>query len=69
MKNSNCVSQKISKYLLGAVLGIAALGLVIIGVTILPIIGIVMAIPVIVLAVYIVQSRLNRECEIDFNAG
>lgn len=68
MKASNCVPQTISKYLLGILLAIGAIGLIIIGVTLLPIVGLVMALPVIGLAVYVFQSRLNDQCEIDFSS-
>lgn len=68
MKASDCVPQTISKYILGSLLAIAAIGLIIIGVTLLPIIGIIMALPVIGLAVYVFQSRLDDQCEIDFNS-
>lgn len=68
MKTTDCVPQKISKYFLTTLLGLAALGLIVIGVTLLPIVGIIMAIPVIALAVYLFQSRMDDQCEIDFNS-
>jgi hypothetical protein len=69
MKTTDCVPQKISKFMLASLLGMAALGLIVIGVTLLPILGIIMALPVIALAIYIFQTKLNDQCEIDFNAN
>ncbi len=69
MKTTDCVPQKISKFMLASLLGIAALGLIVIGVTLLPILGIIMALPIIALAIYIFQTKLNDQCEIDFNAS
>ena len=69
MKTTDCVPQKISKFMLASLLGIGALGLIIIGVTLLPILGVIMALPIIALAIYIFQTKLNDQCEIDFNAN
>ena len=69
MKVSDCVPQKISKGFLVSLLGFAALGLIVLGVTLLPIVGFVLAAPVIALAVYIFQTRLDDQCEIDFNTN
>ena len=66
MKKKNCTPQKISKYVLGSLLGIGAAGLILIGITILPFFGILLALPVIALALYIFQIRLNDACEITF---
>lgn len=68
MKTAHCVPQRISKYLLSSLFAIAALGLIIIGITLLPFLGIILAMPVLALAIYIFQTRLNDQCEIDFDA-
>ena len=44
--SNECIPQRISKFTLGIILLGAALGLVVIGVTLLPIIGLVAAVPV-----------------------
>ncbi len=64
MKATECVPQKISKLMLGSLLLAAALGLIIIGITLLPIFGFLLAIPVIALAVYVFRLHLNDQCEI-----
>ncbi|HCY87587.1 MAG TPA: hypothetical protein DHV36_20805 [Desulfobacteraceae bacterium] len=68
MMSNECIPQRISKFTLGIILLGAALGLVVIGVTLLPIIGIVAAVPVAALAVYFFRVHLNDQCEIDFSA-
>ncbi|MCG8618419.1 MAG: hypothetical protein MI802_19550 [Desulfobacterales bacterium] len=65
--SNECIPQRISKFTLGIILLGAALGLVVIGVTLLPIIGLVAAVPVAALAVYFFRVHLNDQCEIDFS--
>ena len=66
MKATQCVPQKISKLLIGSIMLAAAAALVVIGVTLLPVFGFVLAIPVTASAIYIFRLHLNDQCEIDF---
>ncbi len=66
MKATECAPQKISKLMLGSLMLVAAAGLIIIGITLLPFFGFMLAIPVIALAFYIFRLHLNDQCEIDF---
>jgi hypothetical protein len=59
------MSEKMYKYSLGGLLLAAALALSIISVTLLPVIGFVLVIPVVALAVYVFRLHLNDQCEID----
>ena len=68
MKTTKCVPQKISKLMLGLILMGFASALIIIGVTLLPVFGFILAVPVIALAIYIFRLHLNDQCEIDFPA-
>jgi len=68
MKITECVPQKISKLMLGLILMGFALALIIIGVTLLPVFGFILALPVIALAIYIFRLHLNDQCEIDFSS-
>ncbi len=68
MKTTECVPQKISKFMLGLILMGFASALIIIGVTLLPVFGFILALPVIALAIYIFRLHLNDQCEIDFPA-
>ncbi len=67
MKSNECVPQRISKLMLVALLLAAATGLIIIGVTILPFFGFILAIPVLALAVYLYTLHLNDQCELDIS--
>ncbi len=66
MKTTQCVPQKISKLMMGSIMLAAAAGLIVIGITLLPIFGFVLAVPVIALAIYIFRLHLNDQCEIEF---
>lgn len=68
MKITKCVPQKISKLMLGLIMVGFATALIIIGVTLLPVFGFILALPVIALAIYIFRLHLNDQCEIDFSA-
>ncbi|MFO7753986.1 MAG: hypothetical protein R6V41_12785 [Desulfobacteraceae bacterium] len=65
MKLSECVPQRLSKMMVGVILLVGALGLIVTGFTLLPVIGLVLAVPVIVLGVYFIKIHLNEKCEID----
>jgi len=65
MRKPACMSEKMYKYSLGGLLLAAALALSIISVTLLPVIGFVLVIPVVALAVYVFRLHLNDQCEID----
>jgi hypothetical protein len=65
MKATQCVPQKISKLMMGLIMLAAAAALIVIGITLLPIFGFVLAVPVIALAIYIFRLHLNDQCEIE----
>ena len=65
--SNECIPQRLSKFTLGIILMLASLGLGVIGVTLLPIIGLVAAVPVALLGVYFFRVHLNDQCEIDFS--
>ncbi len=64
---SECIPQRLSKLMMVALLLIAAFALIVIGITLLPIFGFILAIPVIALAVYVFRLHLNDQCEIDLS--
>ena len=66
MRNNICTSEKFSKYFLSGLFGVFALGLVVLGFTFLPIIGFVLALPVVAIAFVLSRTRLNDQCELDF---
>lgn len=65
MKNTSCTTQKLSKYVMGFLLAAAALALTAISVTILPVVGFALVLPVLALAIYVFRLQLNDQCEID----
>ncbi len=67
MKATQCVPQKISKLMMGSIMLAAAAALIVIGITLLPIFGFVLAVPVTALAIYIFRLHLNDQCEIEFS--
>ena len=54
--------------LLGSLALLAAFALFILGITLLPVIGIFLALPVLALSIYIFRLHLNDQCEIDLPA-
>ncbi|WP_020589886.1 hypothetical protein [Desulfobacter curvatus] len=67
MENNKCTSEKFSKYFLSSLFGLFSLGLVVLGFTLLPIIGFVLALPVVAISIILIRTRLNDQCELDFN--
>ena len=67
MKNNNCTSETLSKYFLSSLFGLFALGLVVMGVTFLPGIGLLLAVPVVAIAFVLIRTKLDDQCRMDFN--
>ena len=59
-----CLPQRLSKLLLGMLFILLGLGTFLIGLTVLPVIGILLSLPLFYLAYYFIRAHLNRECEI-----
>lgn len=67
MKKIKCMPQKVSKLVLGSLILAAAIALIIIGFTLLPVFGFILAVPVIALSFYVYSLHLNDQCEIDLS--
>ena len=65
MKETTCFAENISKYAIGILFLVLALGLIITGFTVFPIFGFLFAVPVLFISLYFFRTRLNDECEID----
>ncbi len=65
MTNTNCLYERTSKYAVAAILTVLAAILFISGITIFPIFGLILAIPVSYLAYYFYRAHLNKDCEIE----
>ena len=64
MDLNSCLPQKISKMALGILFLIFGTGTAILGVTVLPLIGLVLAVPLFIIGIYFVRTHLNKKCEL-----
>jgi hypothetical protein len=62
MKKIDCLVERPTKFVIAAVLVLMALAMSVIGVTILPFFGLLMAVPAYALAGFIAFSPRSREC-------
>ena len=62
MNRLSCYFERISDFTVGLFLLFTGLALTIVSVTIIPIIGLVIAIPVLVLAVSFLGAKKSKEC-------
>lgn len=64
MAREFCVPQQTSKLFLAIIFLLGAIGLIIIGLTILPVIGFILAIPFLILSYFFFTRRLDENCNI-----
>jgi hypothetical protein len=64
MSEITCFFERLSKLGIGITLLVFGLGLVVIGLTIIPVFGLVFAAPVLLASGYFIKAHLNRECQI-----
>jgi hypothetical protein len=64
MQSKACVPERFSKLLLATILLLGGIGFSVIGITVLPVIGLLAAIPMLVLAGYFYRVHLNDRCNI-----
>lgn len=62
MKNIDCLMEPVSHIVVGMVLLLATLGLTVIGLTTLPVFGLLLAVPVFFFAVCFFTAPHSREC-------
>lgn len=60
-----CLPQNVTKLALAAFFMLGAVGLVISGFTVLPIVGFVFAVPFALISFYFFRVHLNDQCEIE----
>ncbi len=65
MQPKACMPERFSKLLLAAVLLLGGIGFGVIGFTVLPVIGLLVAVPMLVLAGYFYRVHLNEKCRIE----
>lgn len=64
MSTNNCFFERVSALSIGILLLVGAIGFALIGLTVLPVVGLVVAVPVFALSVYFFRVHFNRQCEI-----
>jgi len=64
MELKACMPERFSKLLLATILLLGGIGFGIIGITVLPVIGLLVAVPLLVLAGYFYRVHLNARCRI-----
>jgi hypothetical protein len=65
MKKNLCLFERISKLGIGLFFLLVAAGLMLSGLTVFPIFGFVLAIPVLVVSFYFFNAHLNQSCQIE----
>jgi hypothetical protein len=61
---TNCFFERISALTIGVILMIGAIGLTIISITIIPVVGLILAVPLFGFSVYFFRVHFNRQCQI-----
>ncbi len=64
MENAHCLYERTSKYAIAAILLVVTAILFISGLTILPLFGLILAVPILFVSFYFFRVRLNKECQI-----
>ena len=64
MKNL-CLFERFSKLGLGFFFLLTAFGFMVSGITILPIVGFIFAVPLLIVSFYFFRAHLNKDCQID----
>ncbi len=64
MENAHCLYERTSKYAIAAIFLVLAAIVFISGLTIIPIFGLILAVPILFVSVYFLRVRLNSECQI-----
>ena len=64
MSATSCLLERFSAFTIGVVLLVGGLGAVVIGLTVLPVLGLVFAVPFFLLSAYFIRVHFNKQCEI-----
>ena len=65
MRQADCFFERVSNFGAGMALMFIALGLIVIGVNIVPVLGIFIAVPIFLVAAYFFTAPANPECRIN----
>jgi hypothetical protein len=64
MERIRCFSVKVSKLVVGTLFLFMGAAFLLLGFTVIPVFGFILAIPAFALAIYFIRVHLNRRCEI-----
>jgi len=64
MNINSCLFERISAFSIGVLLSVGTLGLIIISLTIIPVFGLILAVPSGLLAAYFFKVHFDRKCQI-----
>ncbi len=64
MKNI-CLVERFSKIGIGAFFFIMSIGFMLSGITVLPVFGFLVAIPLLLISLYFFRAHLNKDCQIE----
>ena len=62
---SLCLFERFSKLGLGLFFLLTAVGFMLSGITVLPIIGFIFAVPLLIVSFYFFRAHLNKDCQIE----
>jgi len=65
MQNKVCLPERVSKLMLSVLLVAGGVGFLVIGVTVLPLLGFLFALPLLILGGYFYRVHLNERCRIE----
>ena len=61
----SCLPERFSKLAIAILLLVLSLGLIVLGFTIVPVIGFVLAIPLLAISVFFFRAHVNQRCQIE----
>ena len=64
MSFADCIPEKISKLAIAVFFAVGGLGTTVISITFIPVLGLFLAVPVLLLSGYFFFSRLNSSCKL-----
>ena len=65
MRSINCRFERLSNFNIGMILLLIGLGFVIIGLTIIPIFGLLVAVPILIAGVLFIRAHRSAECVLE----
>jgi hypothetical protein len=64
-EKQSCLPERFSKLAIAVLLLVLSLGLIVLGLTIVPVIGFVLAIPLLAFSFFFFRAHVNQRCQIE----